>query len=787
MDNSNSMYEGNHIAAPREHGDDNPHNEVRELSQAMFPNEAFALSPPEEGREDDEAVEALPQPFSIADDIDFESLGLNDIFNAARSTPPHEDFHPLPDPHFDEPDDYPAGPIFPDGHVHPLPDFWPEAPANEADESEDEAPEGNQSPFDDPLAEDLDPAQWETVYGLSTKPGWWHYWEERNPHLLRNLPANNDDADAVQRAYEQNVAPYDDFGQPLNEQVPHEDNLLPPARPHEEHHDIDQMPNEPDVPADAPDDAPQEDIPPPDAPDGPPREEEHPPPEEQFTPEELRWLRRFDELHEYYGSRVLAAIPFAIKLAYMRSRQVGHDFAAPDLVDGQWIQSSHVRRIVRDGFTISPNLNLRGPCPRPLRLRTDHERSYINALVRDGIIVHGSPVFSCPHFFLITPKKTRLIFDGRPLNAACMKPPRFNMKSHKTVENLARKYSWHASIDLKNMFFSIKIAPQCQQYFGLRTDQGDYLYTRLPFGFSWSPFIAHIVVDEICKRLLEDGYVCTHFLDDFNIFGNSYIEVLETLKETIRRLELAGFRINHEKSTPPAQRFVTLGVGYDLVHKTSFIPSKVFDALHLADDIYAASPKKAISKRQICSFIGSLVFCNFAAPGSLALLQPLLAFVRNDPWDRLYSYASVRRFVVTTIERYERLPPIPFQQLGPSPQQIYTDATNRQLGIVFNDRSAALAIPHTRIYEAEALAVLWLLCLKTLPSRFQLRVDNQALAYALQKGRSNTREANLACLRLLYLRTRGHIISVKWIPTDENPADVPSRMAMGSSRIFVSP
>ena len=95
--------------------------------------------------------------------------------------------------------------------------------------------------------------------------------------------------------------------------------------------------------------------------------------------------------------------------------------------------------------------------------------------------------------------------------------------------------------------------------------------------------------------------------------------------------------------------------------------------------------------------------------------------------------------------------------------------------------------PRKFIYRSEADAIRWLLQQPDLPTDFVIRCDNEALCHALQKGRSNIPEANLACLRLCVLRAAGHRIAVKWISTLLNPADAPSRCPLRPGRLFVSP
>ena len=88
-----------------------------------------------------------------------------------------------------------------------------------------------------------------------------------------------------------------------------------------------------------------------------------------------------------------------------------------------------------------------------------------------------------------------------------------------------------------------------------------------------------------------------------------------------------------------------------------------------------------------------------------------------------------------------------------------------------------MRVPKQRIFESEAQAAHWLV--RSAPgANYVLRTDNAALAFALQKGRSNTPAANAACKEMMIKRLQGATISVKWIPTEKNPADEPSRLTV---------
>lgn len=452
------------------------------------------------------------------------------------------------------------------------------------------------------------------------------------------------------------------------------------------------------------------------------------------------------------------------------------DFSAPPLVDGPWNASHQVSRLVLEGFKISADLTRRGRAPPRLKCRDAEERAYVEAMIRDGVVSPGEPEFSVPHFFLRRGTKLRLIFDGRKLNAAIAPPPKFNMKSHRAIANLVHRFSWHAADDLSNMFFSIPIAESCRPLFGLRTSLGSFVYNKLPFGFSWAPFIAHIAVDQIAKRAIEAGHAVTHYLDDFHYFGDTPQEALEARTFVRGLFEQAGWKVNLKKAEEPSQVFQALGINYDAAAKCARAPEKQLLKLWFA---HSELLKGKATLKQLQSILGSLVFFTNAAQGSLFLCEPLIAVVSDMARKgvRAIPYAKVAPAVATAIIAFDKAGWFPILRAEEPPLQVFTDATPTQIAFVVGKVVKAKTIKRKQIFRAEADAILWMLRTARLPSSFTINCDNLPLVHALRKGRSAIKEAHNVCKEIFKLRAKGKFVGIKYIPTDINPADAPSRAA----------
>jgi len=649
-------------------------------------------------------------------------------------------FAALDDAHLqDEPElHFPSSPI--SQHSDELPDWY-----SEGDLSDIDVAQPPPEPDPQPLLPDVVIGPW-SQFGLPARPNWWHYYEERQQHDLEQQDSAND-VDRLDDDEQQAVQ------DPIHQDLPGQANLPPAAAMNA----LQGAPLQPDLPE----------------------------PDDDSPTWAQYWTRR--RAFDAWSAQREPAVNIQQNVDAPPPPQ-REDFACPGLQAGPWCQSDHVETLVTKGFSISVDITKRGKAPPVLRCKNDAETAYIQQMIDDGILERGPVDFCTPHFFIYKPGKLRLIFNGKKLNSAVKTPPKFNMKSHATRARMTQEYKFHASDDLRNMFYSNIIAPESRPHFGIRTSLGTFRYTRMPFGFSWSPFVAHISSDEIAKRAIEAGHAVTHYLDDFDYFGNTVAECLAARSFCRKLFKEAGYIINFDKATEPSSTYTSLGLQYDLVNKTVQAKPKYLPQMR-AVHLNRVKANVAVSRKEVAGIVGSLVFLNNAYPGSLSYLSALIAFLKagGDNWRKSYKYSCISQYVEQALRTFETFKPCKLQVHEAAPQHIYTDATNTQLGVVLPDVELAVAIPHTQIYRAEAEAVRWALCQPSLPEDFVLRVDNLALVHALRKGRSNIRQSNQTCAELLQLRLTGSRISTKWIATDKNPADHPSRRTLAPRELFVSP
>ncbi len=121
-------------------------------------------------------------------------------------------------------------------------------------------------------------------------------------------------------------------------------------------------------------------------------------------------------------------------------------------------------------------------------------RSEVMTLLEKGAIEMVPPALSESGFYsryFLVPKKDgglRPIIDLRRLNHALMRRP-FRMITLKQILSQIRTGDWFCSLDLKDAYFHIQIAPHHRRFLRFAFEGVAYQYTVLPFGLSLAPVL----------------------------------------------------------------------------------------------------------------------------------------------------------------------------------------------------------------------------------------------------------------------------------------------------------
>ncbi len=176
-------------------------------------------------------------------------------------------------------------------------------------------------------------------------------------------------------------------------------------------------------------------------------------------------------------------------------------------------------------------------------------RSEVMTPLEKGAIEMVPPALSESGFYsryFLVPKKDgglRPILNLRRLNHALMRRP-FRMITLKQILSQIRTEDWFCSLDLKDTYFHIQIAPHHRRFLRFAFEGVAYQYTVLPFGLSLAPRTFTKCMDAALSPLRQMGIRILNYLDDWLILAQSEVELLSHRTLILSHLERLGLRVN---------------------------------------------------------------------------------------------------------------------------------------------------------------------------------------------------------------------------------------------------
>ncbi len=159
----------------------------------------------------------------------------------------------------------------------------------------------------------------------------------------------------------------------------------------------------------------------------------------------------------------------------------------------------------------------------------------------------------------------RPILDLRPINRVLCKRP-FRMITLKQILVQIRPGAWFASVDLKDVYFHIQIAPHHRCFLRFAFEGTAYQYFVLPFGLALAPRTFSKCLDAAISPLRVSGMRILNYLDDWLILAQSRDTLLSHIDSFFIHLESLGLCVNMQKSIlAPSQSLTYLGVCFDSV------------------------------------------------------------------------------------------------------------------------------------------------------------------------------------------------------------------------------
>ncbi|KAL0832340.1 hypothetical protein ABMA28_001773 [Loxostege sticticalis] len=306
---------------------------------------------------------------------------------------------------------------------------------------------------------------------------------------------------------------------------------------------------------------------------------------------------------------------------------------------------------------------------RPYRL-AHSEREIVKAMIKEmldsGIITESASSYASP--ILLVQKKTgdkRLCVDYRALNSKTIKEHYPLPRVEDQIDNL-RGYKYFITLDLASGYYQIPIAPTSQNKTAFVTPDGQYEFTRMPFGLANAPSIFQKTINKMLKSSKDcEAYA---FMDDIIIPANSINEGMERLEKVLKLIRDAGLTLKVSKCM---FFFTTIDyLGFEISQQGVRPGSRKIEAV----DKFKV-PKNQHEVRQ---FVGLLSFFRRFVKDFAILASPLtkLELKKNVAWQ----WGSSQQEAFDTLKAALINRPILAMYDPKAKTQIHTDACKTGIG-----------------------------------------------------------------------------------------------------------
>ena len=229
------------------------------------------------------------------------------------------------------------------------------------------------------------------------------------------------------------------------------------------------------------------------------------------------------------------------------------------------------------------------PYPLPYAMR-EELRNEVDTMLEMGVVRPSTSPYASP--IVMVKKKdgsNRVCVDFRKLNKITEVDP----EPMTTAEDLFRRLSgkkYLSKIDLTKGYWQIPVAPEDVHKTAFVTPDGQYEFTRMPFGMvnSGATLVRGL------RKILEGMPGVGSYVDDIVIYSDNWEDHVKTLKELFGRLRKARITARPTKCLLGASRMEFLGhqVGGDVITPSRDNLEKV------------RNTPRPTTKKQVRSFLG---------------------------------------------------------------------------------------------------------------------------------------------------------------------------------------
>ena len=379
------------------------------------------------------------------------------------------------------------------------------------------------------------------------------------------------------------------------------------------------------------------------------------------------------------------------------------------------------------------------PYPLPYAMR-EELRSEVDTMLEMGVVRPSTSPYASP--IVMVKKKdgsNRVCVDFRKLNKITEVDPEPMM----TAEDLFRRLSgkkYLSKIDLTKGYWQIPVAPEDVHKTAFVTPDGQYEFTRMPFGMvnSGATLVRGL------RKILDGMPGVGSYIDDIVIYSDSWEDHIRTLKELFGRLRKARITARPTKCLRGASRMEFLGhqVGGDVITPSRDNLEKV------------RNTPRPTTKKQVRSFLGLVGYYRDHIPAFAEISAPLTDLLKKGKAEHI-QWSEAQECAYSLLKEYLLQEPVLKLPDLSKPFVLRTDASGVGVAAVLLQEnegkfypvgyaSKKLNLTEARypIIEKECLAVVWGIKrfkLYLAGRRITLQTDHKPLKYLKEASYQNDR------------------------------------------------
>ena len=339
-----------------------------------------------------------------------------------------------------------------------------------------------------------------------------------------------------------------------------------------------------------------------------------------------------------------------------------------------------------------------------------------------------------------------------------------------------------SKIDISRAFRNLRVDPLEYDVLGLQWKGNAYLDISIPMGMKTG--------SALCQRMTD---VIRHIMQSKNVRVFNYIDDVICVHErqnahqefdTLYSLfEFLGLPINPKKVVPPTSALICMGIHVDVASGMVTIPHE--KCLQILDACRHYTTKKQITRKQLQSLLGKLIYLHRCVPASRIFVNRLLNTLHQCP-HRVTVSEDMRKDLAWFIQFLVKFNG---KVLFPAMRQkidVYVDASLSGMGAFWNENAYAVSrhIAATAGWSISHLEMLnVMVALRVFAHAWrgkhvEFHIDNLAVVFSLQFSRMKDQILQ-AIVRTIWLLAATHDIQLSYshIPGIQNKeADALSRV-----------